>query len=178
MLDNHVRELRLLGSCMRILIAVLAMLDVASPASARPVLRAAVSSYPHIYVANRHCRGHTYRPENVTLACRYYNLFATEIHFLPGTGEVYGSPKADASATIHENECKPTCGSGRFISDKGALILTRIVRCKDRLLYYSRAEYAFPEGQGKVDIQPRERCSLVRAGHSANHPTRPDGVSR
>jgi hypothetical protein len=155
---------------MRILITVLAMLDVASPANAQPVLRAAVSSHPRIYVANRHCRGHSYRPENITLACRYYNLFATEVHFLPGTGEVYGSPKADASATIHENECKPSCASGRFTSDKGALILTRIVSCKDGLLYYSRAEYAFPEGQGKVDIEPRERCSLVPPVHNANRP--------
>jgi hypothetical protein len=57
-----------------------------------------------------------------------------------------------------ENKCKPRCASGRFISDKGALILTRIVRCKDGLLNYSRADYAFPEGQGKVDIEPRERC--------------------
>jgi hypothetical protein len=163
---------------MRILIVVLAILDVASPARARPVMRASVSSRPRIYVANWHCRSHTYRPENITLACRYYNLFATEVHFFAGTGEVYGSPKADASATIHENECKPSCASGRFISDKGALILTRIVRCEDGLLYYSRAEYAFPAGQGKVDIEPRERCSLVRVGHNANHPTRPDGVGR
>ena len=143
---------------MTVLITVLAMLDVVAPACARPGSRATISRHLRIYVANRHCRGHTYRPENVTLACRYYNLFATEVHFFPGTSDVYGSPKADASATIHENECKPSCASGRFISEKGALILTRIVRCKDGLLYYSRAEYAFPEGQGKVDIEPRERC--------------------
>ena len=148
---------------MTVLIVVLAMLDVAAPASARPGMRATIARDQRIYVANRHCGGHTYRPENITLACRYYNLFATEVHFLLGTSDVYGSPKADASATIHENACKPSCASGRFISDKGALILTRIVRCKDRLLYYSRAEYAFPEGQGKVDIEPRERCSSVRA---------------
>jgi hypothetical protein len=165
MLGNHMPELRSLGSYIRILIAVLAMLDVASPARAGPVVRAAVSNRPRIYVANSHCRGHTYRPENITLACRYYNLFATEVHFFEAPPSyVYGSPEAGASATIHENVCKPSCSSGRFFSDKGALTLTRIVRCEDGLLYYSQADYAFQEGQGKVDIAPPERCSLVRAG--------------
>jgi hypothetical protein len=147
---------------MRVLIAVLAMLVVAVPASARPVMRATISRHERIYVANKHCRGHAFRPERIALACGNNNLFATEVHFFTETSQAYGAPEAGASATIHKNTCKPDCASGKFLSDKGALILERIVRCKDGLLYYSRGEYAFPEGKAHVDIEPRERCSLVR----------------
>ncbi len=73
----------------------------------------------------------TFRPANIALACGDENLYASEVHFFKGTSEVYGSPKADASATIHENDCKPDCASGKFFVDKGALILKRIVRCRD-----------------------------------------------
>ena len=146
---------------MRILIGVLMVLVAAAPASARPAMGATAPRYRRVYVANRDCRGHTFRPANITLACGDENLYATEVHFFNGTPEVYGSPKADASATIHENDCKPDCASGKFIVDKGAQILKRIVRCRDSRLYYSRAEYAFPEGQNVVDIEPSERCSVV-----------------
>jgi hypothetical protein len=143
---------------MRIFLLVLMVLVVAAPASARSVMGATALHYQRVYVANRDCRGHTFRPANITLACNDENLYATEVHFFKGTSEVYGSPKADASATIHENDCKPDCASGKFFADKGALILKRIVRCRDGRLYYSRAEYAFPEGQSVVDIEPAERC--------------------
>jgi hypothetical protein len=149
------------------LIAVLAVLAVAVPASARPVMHATASRHQRVYVANKECRGHTFRPANITLACGDDNLYATEVSFFKGTPDVYGSPKADASATIHENDCKPDCASGKFFVDKGALILERIVRCKDGLLYYSRAEYAFPEGQNVVDIEPSERCSVAHTARKA-----------
>jgi hypothetical protein len=155
---------------MRVLIGVLAALAVAVPASARSVIPTTASRYQRVYVANKGCRGHTFRPANITLACGDDNLYATEVHFFTGTSEVYGSPRADASATIHQNDCKPDCASGKFFSDKGALILKRIVRCRDGLLYYSRAEYAFPEGQNVVDIEPSERCSVVRTARKANRP--------
>ncbi len=151
-----------------VLIGVLAVLVVAVPASARPVMGVAASRYQRVYVANKDCRGHTFRPANITLACGDDNLYATEVSFFKGTSEVYGSPKADASATLHENDCKPDCASGKFFADKGALILKRIVRCRDGLLYYSRAEYAFPEGQNVVDIEPSERCSVVRKARKAS----------
>jgi hypothetical protein len=160
-------SLRTRESCMRVLTGVLVLLAIAVPASARPLMGASVSRHQRIYVANKSCRGHAFRPEKITLACGDGNLYATEVHFFTGTSEVYGSPTADASATIHENTCKPDCASGRFFSDKGALILKRIVRCKDGRLYYSRAEYAFPEGQNEVDIEPFERCSVVRRARKA-----------
>jgi len=78
---------------------------------------------------------------------------------------VYGTEEAAASATIHENACKPNCATGSFLVDKGALILKRIVRCDDGRLYYSRAVYAFPDGQGDARIEPRERCAVVRSTH-------------
>jgi hypothetical protein len=154
---------------MRVLVGVLAALAVAVPSSA-PVRRVTASRYQRIYVANKDCRGHTFRPEKITLACGDNNLYATEVHFFKGASEVYGSPKADASATIHENDCKPDCVSGKFLVDKGALILKRVVRCRDGRLYYSRAEYAFPEGQNVVDIEPSERCSVVRTARKVNRP--------
>jgi hypothetical protein len=155
---------------MRVLIAVLAVLAAAVPASARRVVGASVSRHQRIYVVNKNCRGHTFRPEKITLACGDNNLYATEVHFFTGTSEGYGAREASASATIHENACKPDCASGKFFSDKGGLTLKRIVHCKDGLLYYSRAEYAFPEGQNEVDIEPSERCSVVRTAHKANQP--------
>jgi hypothetical protein len=155
---------------MRALIAVLTLLVMAVPASAQPAMRVTTARYPRVYVANKGCRGHTFRPASITLACGDDNLYVTEVSYFKGTSEVYGSPKADASATIHENDCKPDCASGKFFSDKGALILKRIVRCEDGLLYYSRAEYAFPGGQNVVDIEPSERCSVVRTARKASRP--------
>lgn len=148
----------------RALVVVLAAGAAAVPASARTADAVAGTRYPKVYVANRDCRGHTIRPANITLACADANLYATEVSFFRQGANVYGSPEADASATIHENRCKPDCAAGRFFADKGALVLKRVVRCSDGLLYYSRAEYAFPEGQNEVDIQPVERCSVVRHG--------------
>jgi hypothetical protein len=142
--------------------AVLMGLVTTVPATAQPVMRAAASWHQRVYVANKDCRGHTFRPATITLACGDDNLYVTEVSFFKGTSDVYGSPRADASATIHQNECKPDCASGRFVSDKGALILKRIVRCEDGLLYYSRAEYAFRGGQDEVDIELADRCSPVR----------------
>jgi hypothetical protein len=148
----------------RALVVVLAAGAVTVSASARTAYAVAVTRYPKVYVANRDCRGHTIRPANITLACADANLYATEVSFFRQGANVYGSPEADASATIHENRCKPDCAAGSFFVDKGALVLKRIVRCSDGLLYYSRAEYAFVEGQNEVDIQPFEHCSVVRHG--------------
>jgi hypothetical protein len=155
---------------MRALIALLAVLVVAVPASAQPAMRATTARYQRVYVANKECRGHTFRPEKITLACGDNNLYATEVHFFTETSQAYGAREAGASATIHENNCKPDCASGKFFSDKGALTLKRIVRCRDGRLYYSRAEYAFPEGQNVVDIEPSERCSVVRTARKASRP--------
>jgi hypothetical protein len=146
-------------------ITVLVMLALVVPASAGPVVTATSSSHHRVYVANKYCRGHRLRPENITLACGDGNLYVTEVHFFRFGSQLYGTKEAAASATIHENDCKPDCASGKFIVDKGALILKRIVRCKDGLLYYSRAAYAFPEGQGEARIGPREPCSVVRPTH-------------
>jgi hypothetical protein len=147
-----------------VLAVVLAAGAAALGASARTAPAATATRYPKVYVANHDCRGHTIRPANITLACADANLYATEVSFFRQGTNVYGSPEADASATIHENRCKPDCAAGNFITDKGALVLKRVVRCSDGLLYYSRAEYAFIEGQNEVDIQPFEHCSVVRHG--------------
>jgi len=136
------------------------------------VTEATASRYQRIYVANKNCRGHTFRPEKITLACGDNNLYATEVHFFTETPQAYGAREAGASATIHQNNCKPDCASGQFFVDKGALILKRVVRCREGLLYYSRAEYAFPEGQSVVDIEPSEHCSVV---HTARKASRPQG---
>lgn len=148
----------------RALLIMLAAGAAAVPASARTAHAMVATGYPRVYVANRDCRGHTIRPANITLACADANLYATEVSFFHLGANVYGSPKADASATIHENRCKPDCAAGSFFADKGALILKRVVRCSDGLLYYSRAEYAFVEGQNEVDIEPSEHCSVVHHG--------------
>src|SRR5579863_3723742 len=129
--------------------------------------RDAHKRHPRIYVANKDCRGHTFRPANITLACGDGNLYVSEVHYFNSRSEGYGSAQAGASVTIHENDCKPDCAAGKFIAEKGALTLKRIVRCADRLLYYSRAQYAFPGGENEVDIQPFERCSPVRHVHAA-----------
>jgi hypothetical protein len=53
---------------------------------------------------------------------------------------------------------------GGYETNKGGLTLERPVRCADGYLYYSRAFYAYPEGQGPVDIEPREQCRPVHVG--------------
>ncbi len=116
-----------------------------------------------VYVANADCRGRAVKPSRITLDCSDPSrLYLTEVAFFPGAGETYGTEHADASMTIHAFRCHPDCAKGRFLVEKGALTLERIVRCEDGFFYYSRALYAFPEGKGRVDIQPREHCRTVR----------------
>jgi hypothetical protein len=145
---------------MRVL-AGLATLAVALPAGAPSPAARASARHERVYVASTHCRGHTFMPERITLSCRYANVYATEVHFFTAGSAGYGTAEAAASATIHVNTCQPSCSAGRFILDKGALTLERVVHCKDGRLYYSRARYASPDVQGQVDIQPPERCSAV-----------------
>jgi hypothetical protein len=157
----------------RVSLALPAVLGIAAAAAcaisagAGAVAHGAPKRHPRIYVANKDCRGHTFRPANITLACGDGNLYVSEVDYFNTPSEGYGSARAGASVTIHENDCKPSCATGKFIVDKGALTLKRIVRCADGLLYYSRASYAFPGGENEVDIQPFERCSRVHRAHAA-----------
>lgn len=125
------------------------------------VAPAIASSRARVYVASRGCRGHAYRPRTVTLACADGNLYATEIAYSSSRPVRYGSRQALASAAIHENQCKPDCAAGHFVSAEGGLIFKRIVRCADRRFYYSRVEYQSSNGKGEADIQPFERCRVV-----------------
>jgi hypothetical protein len=116
---------------------------------------------PAIYVAGDSCHGHTVRPRTITLACADDNLYATGVSFATTGRDVYGTARADASATIHENDCEPYCAAGHFLSGHGTLALSGIVRCADGRLYYSRAHYTFSRGRGEADIEPFERCHVV-----------------
>jgi hypothetical protein len=156
----------------RVALALPAVLAIAAAAAGAAgaeagAAHATAERQPRIYVANKDCRGHTFRPANITLACADANLYVTEVEYFNNPSERYGSAHTGASVTIHENKCKPDCAAGKFIVEKGALTLKRIVRCADGLLYYSRALYAFPGGENEVDIQPFERCSPVRHARAA-----------
>ncbi|HEV3321686.1 MAG TPA: hypothetical protein VG147_05775 [Solirubrobacteraceae bacterium] len=157
-------------------LALLAVLGTAAAAAcavsagAGAATHRAPQRHPRIYVANKDCRGHTFRPASITLACGDGDLYVSEVDYFNSRSEGYGSARAGASVTIHENDCKPDCAAGRFIVEKGGLTLKRIVRCADGLLYYSRALYAFPGGENEVDIQPFERCSPVHRVHAAAVP--------
>jgi hypothetical protein len=157
----------------RVSLALLAVLGIAAAAAcaanagAGATAHSAPQRHPRIYVANKDCRGHTFRPATITLACGDGNLYVSEVHYFNSPSEGYGSARAGASVTIHENDCKPDCAAGKFIVEKGALTLKRIVRCAGGLLYYSRASYAFPGGENEVDIQPFERCSPAHQVHAA-----------
>lgn len=125
------------------------------PPPKRPRARAG----PRIYVASEDCRGHTFEPSRLTLDCADpKRLYLTEIHYFPAGSEQYGTPRASASMTIHALLCRPSCAKRMYQVEKGALTLERPVLCKDGLLYYSRASYAFPGGQAQVDIEPHEHC--------------------
>jgi hypothetical protein len=164
----------------RVPAAVLAVLCIAAAAALAvgagvgAPAHAASRHKPRVYVANKDCRGHAFRPARITLACGDGNLYVSEVHYFNSPPEGYGSEHASASVTIHENDCKPDCAAGRFIVEKGALTLKRIVRCADGLRYYSRALYAFPGGDNEVDIQPFERCSPVHHAHAATVGSAPD----
>jgi hypothetical protein len=157
----------------RVSLVLLAVLGIAAAAACAASAGAGVAAHgapkrhPRIYVANKDCRGHTFRPASITLACGDGNLYVSEVDYFNSRSEGYGSAQAGASVTIHENDCKPDCAAGKFIVEKGALTLKRIVRCADGLLYYSRALYAFPGAENEVDIQPFERCSPVHHEHAA-----------
>jgi hypothetical protein len=157
----------------RVPLALLAVLGIAAAAACAASAGAGVAAHsapkrhPRIYVANKDCRGHTFRPASITLACGDGNLYVSEVDYFNDRSEGYGSAQVGASVTIHENDCKPDCAAGKFIVEKGALTLKRIVGCADGLLYYSRALYAFPGGENEVDIQPFERCSPVHHVHAA-----------
>ncbi|MGA2163077.1 MAG: hypothetical protein ABSH36_01255 [Solirubrobacteraceae bacterium] len=157
----------------RIALASLAVLGIAAVAAcaasagAGAAAHSAPKRHPRVYVANKDCRGHTFRPASITLACGDGNLYVSEVDYFNSRPEGYGAARASASVTIHENDCKPDCAAGKFIVEKGGLTLKRIVRCADGLLYYSRALYAFPGGENEVDIQPYERCSPVHHLHAA-----------
>ncbi len=155
------------SSALLVVLGIAAAAACAASAGADAAAHGAPKRHPHIYVANKDCRGHTFRPASITLACGDGNLYVSEVDYFNNRSEGYGSAQAGASVTIHENDCKPDCAAGKFIIDKGALTLKRIVRCADGLLYYSRALYAFPGGENEVDIQPFERCSPVRRVHAA-----------
>lgn len=115
-----------------------------------------------MYVASRGCRGHYLRPRSITLACGDGNLYVTGLAYSSSRSVRYGSTQALASGTIHQNQCKPNCAAGHFVSAPGGVVLKRIVRCADRRYYYSRAEYESANGTGEADIQPFERCRAVR----------------
>jgi len=161
-------------------LALLAVLGIAAAAACAASAGAGAPAHgtskrqPRVYVANRDCRGHAFRPARITLACGDGNLYVSEVHYFNGPSEGYGSEHAGASVTIHENDCKPDCAAGKLIIEKGALTLKRIVRCADGLLYYSRALYAFPGGENEVDIQPFEHCSPVYHAHAATAGSAPD----
>ncbi len=164
----------------KVSLALLAVLGIAAAAAyaasagAGAAAHGAHKRHARIYVANKNCHGHTFRPTSITLACGDGNLYVSEVDYFSSRSEGYGSARASASVTIHENDCKPDCVAGKFIVEKGALTLKRIVRCADGLLYYSRASYAFPGGENEVDIQPFERCSPVHHVHAAIRANAPD----
>ncbi len=151
----------------RVSLALLAVLGIAAAAACAASAGAGAAAHrvpkrhSRIYVANKDCRGHTFRPASITLACGDGNLYVSEVDYFNGPSEGYGSARAGASVTIHENDCKPDCAAGKFIVEKGALTLKRVVRCADGLLYYSRALYAFPGGENEVE-HPTLRA--LRAG--------------
>ncbi len=150
-----------------VLLGVAAAAAYAASAAAGAAAHRTPKRHPRVYVANKDCRGHTFRPASITLACGDGNLYVSEVDYFNSPSEGYGSARAGASVTIHENDCKPDCAAGKFIVEKGALTLKRIVGCADGLLYYSRALYAFPGGENEVDIQPYERCSPAHHVHAA-----------
>jgi len=89
---------------------------------------------------------------------------------LPGHKELYEDLDWGADGSCGGAGERGARDGSRGLADKGALILKRIVRCRDGRLYYSRAEYAFPEGQNVVDIEPSERCSVVHTARKASRP--------
>jgi hypothetical protein len=115
-----------------------------------------------VYVANRACSGHAYRPQEIVLACGDAGFYATGLVY-----RSYGGSTATASGQLHTHNCIPNCARSKFHAYPGTLTLARVVRCTDGRLYYSRARYRFehhnPSGPsaGTADIEPFGRCSAV-----------------
>ena len=166
------------------MVALLATSAAALPASARRVTPSQRGDQ-RVYVANRDCHGHAYRPNTITLACGDDRLYATVMSYL---GNDYGEPHAAAAASFYLHHCGRGCPFSWYTGGPGALTLRRVVSCKDGRLYYSRARYAFPARSvgifpsaagNEVDIEPYERCHVVNPAHhdesGAARPATTDG---
>jgi hypothetical protein len=86
----------------RISLALLAVLGIttaaacAASAGAGAAAHRAPKRHPRIYDANKDCRGHTFRPASITLACGDGNLYVSEVDYFNSRPEGYGSAQAGA----------------------------------------------------------------------------------
>lgn len=118
---------------------------------------------PRVYVAEDSCGGHAYQPSKIVLACGDGGLFATGLSY-----SSYGGSTATAAGQLHAHACIPNCAESSFHAFPGTLTLSRVVRCSEGRLYYSRARYRFTHGNpnglatGTADIEPFGHCTVVR----------------
>jgi len=136
-----------------LLLAIAVLLAASGMSSAAP---------RRVYVAEDACGGHAYRPSKIVLACGDGGLFATGLSY-----SSYGTSTATATGQLHAHNCVPNCAESSFHAFPGTLTLSRIVRCSDGRLYYSRARYRFTRGNpggpasGTADIQPFSHRTVV-----------------
>ena len=102
------------------------------PGAGNPV-SARGASYPfHVYVA-ANCQGHALRPRAIILTCADATARLDRIAYAR-----YGGARATGHGRLRIDDCRPNCAAGRFRAARVSLALSRVVRCGDRLHYYTR----------------------------------------
>lgn len=125
-------------------------------ATALVVTTAAGAQPKRIYVANKHCTGHAYRPSRISPECVVANgIYVTDLKY-----STYGGSAAKATGLFSES-CTGSCGP-RFRDIPGHIQLKHVIRCEGRWFY---GTYSFRYGtasgnggSGGGDIGPSPRC--------------------
>jgi hypothetical protein len=118
-------------------------------AAAKPRAAGSKGSAGKVYVAANACNGHAFKPRKVTFACADGNAFATNLRY-----SSYGSQQAQATGTIHLNECTPNCAEGHFRQHAGKVRFDQVIRCADGRKYFSRARYQYGKRSASAQIKP------------------------
>lgn len=106
-----------------------------------------------IFVANKACTGHTYKPRTIVIACGDGSFYASHLRY-----RSYGGSTARARGKLVANDCKPSCVAGKFHAYPGRIKLSHVATCNGRR-YYERISWTFT---GRHDGQRRTGSASIK----------------
>ncbi|HZT45489.1 MAG TPA: hypothetical protein VFA24_04850 [Gaiellaceae bacterium] len=78
------------------------------------------------------------RPAKVVFACADFNFYATNLHW-----SRWSATEATGTGTGHQNDCRPNCAAGKFVTFRIAVTLTRPVTCVKGRREFSKLAWRF-----------------------------------